>query len=58
MIQLPDFMIEPEEPDIKFECDECGSPIYYGDEYYEFVFEILCPDCVGSRLKWAEHETV
>lgn len=58
MIHVPDYRLEPEEPKIFCYCSECEVPIYYGDTYYKFDYENICPDCIENHRGWAVNETV
>ena len=38
------------EPKVFSYCDECGHPIYEGDEYYQVGDCKYCDDCVCFRV--------
>ena len=39
---------------IVYECDECGYPIYDGDEVYKIEGKKYCKDCIESFKEYAE----
>lgn len=43
-----------QEPPIVYECDECGYPIYDGDEVYKIEGKKYCKDCIESFKEYAE----
>lgn len=44
------------EPPVVHVCDQCGDPIYEGDDFYELNDEKWCEECVRDSRKTAELE--
>ena len=51
-------MDPPEEEDSVFECEECHSGLYVGDDYYEIDGTIMCEDCAIEWLKSNFRKTI
>lgn len=55
MIHVPDYMLEPpdDEPEVAFDCEVCGDPIYVGDDYYDLTgFGKVCEHCIEEARKY------
>lgn len=35
-----------QEPEIYILCDECSTPIYFGDYYFNVGYDCYCNDCM------------
>ena len=46
-----DWKLNPPEPKVAYECEECGTDIYKGDEYFDVDGTILCTekDCFTAH---------
>lgn len=52
--QCPSRCPNAKEPPIFDYCEECGEPIYDGDEYYHIGDKNYCEACVQSSYRTAE----
>lgn len=41
-------------PPVFAECEDCGTEIYEGDEYYEIAGQNFCEACVRGGYRTAE----
>jgi DNA-directed RNA polymerase subunit RPC12/RpoP len=46
---------EASDPKPLYYCEECGSPLYVGDEAYQVGSNYYCPNCCG-RVELEEPE--
>ena len=44
------------ENQIRYNCDQCGEPVYEGDFIYDIYDKIICSDCIRDYGRYVGNE--